>query len=270
MTQTNTASQQDTTGLADVIAKSRSTVVETLDNTTLLLYGQPGSGKTRFVGTSPPPVLLLEFDPHGERSVADKIRDGLVDVIPFYASTSNQIKGLLWVLDQLKSDEKYRTVAIDSLTYFMLSLQNYILTLAGRAKVQYEDTRSSSRPASGVLQIQDYQVLAVEAHNILKEFCSLKKNFILTAHADMVQDDTGAVFFGPSAPGRVLPKTLIGLFDEVWWANTQLSGGETVYYIQTFYDGKHIARSRSIGLPPRLENVSFEDVINKFIQHKED
>lgn len=261
---------QTQVSLDDVVNNSREMLMSRLETTTLLLYGQPGSGKTRFIGTAPPPVLLLEFDPHGERTIADRIRDGSVDVIPMYALTTNPIKGTLWLVDQLKTDEKYRTVAIDSLTYFSLALQNYILSLAGRVKVQYEETRASSRPSSGILQIQDYQVLAVEAHNILKEFCSLKKNFILTAHADMVQDDTGAVFFGPSAPGRVLPKTLIGLFDEVWWANIQVSGGNVTYYIQTFNDGRHIARSRSAQIPPRLENVTFEEVVERFIKGKEE
>ncbi|KPK91446.1 MAG: hypothetical protein AMJ88_13625 [Anaerolineae bacterium SM23_ 63] len=73
----------------------------------MVLYGDPGLGKTRLLVTAPKP-LIFEFDPEGELSIADS-------GVPFFKIQSmNELRrawNWMW-----RNKETFQTVGIDSLT----------------------------------------------------------------------------------------------------------------------------------------------------------
>lgn len=167
----------------------------------ILLVGNEGSGKTRFIGTMPKPICICSFDKgistlYGQDGIKayvfmdDDRRNPKAwsEFISFY----NKLK-----LGQVKykdpktgKEEPYKTLAIDSITAlskFILDHANFVNNTVDAKVVGFEPyTRTKSF-------LQDVVIKSVLA----------SEYFVCTAILESNKDEkTGQIFFQPSTEGR--------------------------------------------------------------------
>jgi hypothetical protein len=156
------------------------------DNFCALVAGEPGAGKTSFIGTGRLPILIDSFDPRGTVVLNDMINSGKVFVRTFWNESAKLPTAYNRWEKQWNDDIKtgflsnFGTYAIDSVSTMIQALTNEI-------------AHRKNRPA-GTLAQGDYQPLYSALTDIIKLSASEKVDFILTAHLVNTQDElTGEV-----------------------------------------------------------------------------
>ena len=173
----------------------------------MLLWGSSGSGKTTLASTAPGRKLLVNFDPDGSSSIAN--RDD-VDVVDFSASGSaitEKFKqantlGLKAALDD------YDTIIVDSLTSVQaLCLEKGIAGVKG-ATVE--------RPSPGAYGTRNALTLQL-VMNMLRMTGAANKHIIFIAHEGApVTNAEGLVMHISMMLGGQLPENASLNFSEVW------------------------------------------------------
>jgi len=96
-----------------------------------LLYGQSGSGKTRFAGTFPKPVFFADSTEAGWSTLSgmDPKKDFFEpNVYPIVEpiSSAQEMTTLLGKYEPYFKSKKYRTLVVDSLTFYVDSYLSYL------------------------------------------------------------------------------------------------------------------------------------------------
>lgn len=187
------------------------------DGVKILVYGQAGAGKTSLIRTLPQPIVL-------------SAEAGLLSIagtdIPYIEI--HNLAELEEAYDYVKEHgSEYCTVVLDSIS----EIAEVVLS-AEKAKAK------DPRQAYGALQ---------DTMNILiRSFRDLPMNVYFSAKMEKVQDDTGRVYFGPSAPGTKVAQSLPYFFDEVFALRVELDQeGRPSRWLQTVLDSTYIAKDRS-------------------------
>lgn len=224
----------------------------------LLLFGPPGTQKTRFALECPKPVWLYDFD-FGALSVAREAKEGEIKIFRFAAtSTGNRItekqhrpKSSLAILEfikhfnsifDMKPEDRPRTVMIDSLTPFSDRCMEFALAMNKRDEPVFQDW------GQAMSKIRE----TVEAG------CSLPCNFILTAHEQTDRDEIlGKVTTLPLTIGK-LALEIGRFFDEVFYTSTEMVKKGQVEVPTPFFltmpDGLvKVAKSRTAARPKKVE-----------------
>ncbi len=206
----------------------------------LLIYGDPGVGKTTFCGTAmdhPDTFPMLVLDVEGG-SVTLRNRPN-IDVIQV-----RTIKQVSDAYNTLFSQEScpYRTVILDSLT----ELQK----LDMRTVMQQ---RFNDKPDSTDIDVPDQRAWGKSGERmrmIVRAYRDLPCNVIMTALATHEKDDkTGSTCYYPSLPGK-LRNEVPGFFDIVGYMRAVDSGGDEgiTRTMQTVKTEKVIAKDRTNAL----------------------
>lgn len=227
----------------------------------VLIYGQPGSGKTTFAGTvqhkAKTLILSAESGLLSLRNLKDKEGKPLnID----YVSLNNfgDIEEAFKHLHMEKHD--YKAVVMDSGTEIQQVCMDYIL---------HQERRD--RP-----QLQDWGTLNNKMVRMIRSFRDLPMHFIMTALEETDTDQTtGEVRVTPQFQGK-LGKTISAYFDEVLYAYTRMNGSDKEkaikYHMLTNNSGKFIGKDRSGQLPLVMDNPTFAsmyDLIFKPVPHTE-
>lgn len=195
----------------------------------ILLMGDSGTGKTRFIGTMPKPYVV-DFD-NGLATLAGQ--DVMYDAC-YGDGGWKRFKDTLqlWRKEPLHGAE---TFALDSLTMAADQAMDYVLKKNNR---------------TGQPSIADWGEAIREVKDMLNVVSTLKCNVIVTAHAQLVRDEMlGDIQWIPLIFGKDLPHRLGIWFDEVWMTTvtTKLEGGvpKTSYRMQVKPDQRfRILKSR--------------------------
>lgn len=161
------------------------------DGVKMLVYGPSGAGKTTLAGTAPAPVIL-------------SVENGLLSLrghdIPFVI-----------IRDRQDLEEVYHMLhdgadaLIDRKTVILDSISEIAEVVLGEEK----DRTADGRKAYG--ETGDYM------GEMVRQFRDLPgRHVLMTAQLEQVQDDTGALLFGPSMPGKKMGARLPYFFDEVF------------------------------------------------------
>lgn len=171
----------------------------------LLLYGDPGVGKTLFCGTAieseeTSPVLFLDCEA-GTRTLASPKFAG-IDVL-----SVRRIKQMGEIYDQLEKENYYKTVVIDSLGELQRVDMNDIM--------QDQYNRKPETTDKDVPSLREWGKTQVHIRNIVRAYRDLPCNTLFTCHAKTdVDDNTGYVKYLPSLPGK-LAVEIAGFVDVV-------------------------------------------------------
>lgn len=144
----------------------------------VMLMGEFSSGKTRFLGTAPRPILIDSFDPNGTAVLEDvymkDIEAGNILIRTFWkenheSPTEYRKWGRQWDSDvKNRFFDKIGTYAIDSSTTFVDALGNEIA--------------KHNKLGPGELEIGDYKTLYNTMKMHVKMMSDFDCHFILTAH----------------------------------------------------------------------------------------
>lgn len=185
----------------------------TLKNLSILLIGDPGSGKSHFIAGMPKPLLVLNFD--GKAAVTYSRAEGAseIDIINFSVQDPEASLDLECTIDELAIDLKgYTTIAIDSLT-------TYGAAEMARAVYTNKTAGAGGKRMGNVVPTQsDYLLQMVKIELMLQKLLELQCHIAIASHESTIVDKNGG-FIGTVAhvSGKnTLAKHLPAKFSEAY------------------------------------------------------
>lgn len=213
----------------------------------MLVYGEPGVGKTFLCGTAqdhPMTSPILFLDVEGGTVTLRKRKD--VDVI--------QLRSLEQLSDihenlRVNNDSYYKTVIIDSLS------EMADLDMREVMKKMMRDARDRGKERDpDVPDKREWGIVRTHTRRIVRAFKDLPMNTIMTALLLQDKDDlTGATTFYPSLSGK-LKQEIPGFFDVVGYMSSQVNREETLRTIQFLKTKKVTAKDRTSSFGAYLDN----------------
>ena len=200
----------------------------------MLVYGQAGAGKTSLIKTLPAPIVL-------------SAEAGLLSIagsdIPYIEIHNMEELGEAYTYVKEHSTD-YGTIILDSIS----EIAEVVLAAE---KERVKDPR------------QAYGALLDSMNALIRDFRDLPMNVYISAKMEKVQDDTGRIFYGPSAPGTKVAQSLPYFFDEVFVLRVEKNQeGQLERWLQTVPDGTFIAKDRS-GKLDAFERPDLGAIISK-------
>lgn len=204
----------------------------------ILLIGNEGTGKTHFIGTMPKPIYIFSFD-KGYLTLAGQ--EGVTVGLCMDDDRYNPKAFLEFrkKFDELrKSPGKYKTIAIDSLSFLSTFLYDH----------EQKVNNTTDKPAG----YGPYMNVKSKLQDIVNQAVKMAEYVVCTALVEATKDDiTGEIFFVPSLVGSM--KNEIGAwFDAVFYmgVDKDTNGGKT-YKMLTVGDRRQKAKIR---LPSTVGN----------------
>ena len=195
----------------------------------LLVYGQPGTGKTVLAGTSPN-CLILECD-RGDESAKARGSDA-------HKWTIDDWNDMQEAYDYLRNGghKDFDWVWIDSLTLFQeRGLDNIMEDL-----VAEKPHRKVWAPDKG-----EYGQNMSRLTRLLRDFVNLPLNIGVTAHVIRTEDYTdGEVTYMPYVQGKNMPDKVCSYFGVVAHLTTVTKEGEEQVKFSTLKSNKWYAKDR--------------------------
>jgi len=217
--------------------------VETsVDYINMLVYGDPGVGKTVLAGTASlvpemAPVLCIDIE-GGTLSVAAQKLD--VDVVRVKTWTEMQA-----VYDELYRGTEYRTIVLDSITEIQKFSMNQIMEAVTKA----DPGRDPDIPS-----MREWGKNIEQLRRLTRAFRDLPMNTIVTALAKSDKDPrTGLNKTKPSLSGK-LADEVAGFFDEVFYMYVKVVDGNLQRLLLTSKTDTQEAKDRSGRMPTVLED----------------
>lgn len=208
----------------------------------MLVYGDPGVGKTVLAGSasqigSMSPVLFIDVE-GGTMSLRNKYPG--VDVV----RVSNWQDMTAIYNDIATKESKYKTIVIDSLT----EIQKFSMYNIMRDLVNADPDRDPDVPG-----IREWGKNAEQIRRFVRAFRDLPVNTIFTALAAQDKDQkTGAVLNRPYLSGK-LASEIAGFLDIVCFMYIRIVDGDVRRLMLTSSTDSCVAKDRSDSLPPVLE-----------------
>lgn len=220
----------------------------------VLVYGEPGGGKTVFAAGFPGPILYLDFDNKISSAArfyaAEEERLKQIEVKNLSSAlTANPIQEMEKIIAELIEQQKkstylYKTLVLDSVTTFSAACLGHIVkTNPGIKRVI---TAQGQQPG-----MQDFGILKREFQRLIPGLLTLDMNVVMLGHISIQKDElTGELIRGVLMDGSFADQLPI-YFEEVYRAYvTEVQGGKREFYAQTQSDNKFKCRSQIPGLPP--------------------
>ncbi len=215
----------------------------------VLVYGEPGAGKTFLIGTAQDhpdtrPTLVLDID-GGTVTLRDR-KDIDVISIRSIAELEKTYQMLHNSIDPETGEIYYKTVAIDSITELQkLDMEDIMTELTSRRPDLDKDVPSQ----------REWGKSANHMRKIVRAFRDLPCNTIMTALATTDKDDHNVVTYYPSLPGK-LRAEVPGFLDIVGYLYTISEDDELVRKLQVAKTRRIIAKDRTGRLGNVVENPS--------------
>jgi phage nucleotide-binding protein len=222
----------------------------------ILVYGQPGSGKTVLAGSADSvpemrKVLYIDFE-SGILPLRDRNPD--LEVLPI----SGEDDGRGWyqlqqVYDTLhKGDHDYRTVVIDSLSEVQKLSMYAIMTKL----IKDKPDRNRDVPDK-----REWGINLEQCRRMIRGFRDLPLNTIVVCHEKTDVDQiTSKRLTMPKLTGQ-LPLEVAGFFDEVLYLYVKEGDDKRmVRKVLTGANGAHIAKDRSDKLPLVISDPDMQKI----------
>ena len=221
----------------------------------IMIYGDPGVGKTT-LSASAPDWLMVNIE-KGAKVL--KNHKNLVgpNCQALQFKSVFQLEQLLKYLEQdHPAFAQYKTIIIDSYS----ELQKRDLDEIVRVEAAKDASRNKYLPIG-----PDYNINTEHLRQIGTALKNLNRHVIVTAHVKEEKDDSsGRLLVRPNLTPK-LAGTMAGLFDVVGYLQrtTDASGNE-VRTLQVHPTNKVTAKTRIGGLPPVIENPTFDILLTAY------
>lgn len=216
----------------------------------ILLIGDSGAGKTRFLETCPRPIHIDSFDPNGTVTVRKGIEEGWIIADTRYEreDPTDPSAFELWdsEYERRKKGEYYQnfgTYCLDSFTMFSDAVMNLVL----RGLVRKADRATKSPIPTDYLRIpqeNDWPLQMTIIKNAITDILTLPCNVVVTGHLEDKKNKQGLILSkGLYATGR-LALRLPRLFQEIYYLKTEETSKGIERHLITQPDGMIEARTR--------------------------
>ena len=227
------------------------TVAEKMTYINLLIYGDPGVGKTVLAASADivpemRPVIFVDIE-GGTFSIREKYPD--VRVVRVQNFTEMQ-----QIYDALLTQEhEYRTVVLDSLT----EIQKFSMYEIMEMTVKKDPDRDPDVPS-----MREWGKNIEQIRKFVRAFRDLPMHSIFTALAKTDKDGkTGAIKTTPSLSGK-LANEVAGFLDIVGFHYTKVMEDRVRRFLLTAATDRQVAKDRSGYLPQIIEDPSMERIFN--------
>jgi len=235
--------------LRDIYSKSRDE--EKLAK--ILFYGSWGTYKTSYAMSMPRDILLMSFDPGGEKifHVQKGVDDGSIVVDNRWASrtmedSKEKFKGWNDEYNKMKQQgvfEEVNTLVIDSLTTF----QRFVIDAT--IESNNKNKKMSKYMPFKVPQMRDYNVQHSAIEFIVSDMLDLPCHVVIIAHSEEGQDDDTNLFYcRPLIIGAKLRERLPMLFDEIYISRQKGNSTELLTAPKNVYKARSRLRKLSKGI----------------------
>ncbi len=231
------------------------TVAESPEYINMIVYGNPGAGKTVLAGSADVvpelrPVLFLDVE-GGTFSIRERYPDVEVVRLTSWADMQSVYDGLY------KMDHGYQTVVLDSLT----EMQKFSMYNIMRDVIKEHPDRDPEVPS-----IREWGKNIEQIRKLVRAFRDLPMNSIFTALAATDKDNkTNMVVTRPSLSGK-LAMEVGGFVDIMLYMNTKVVDGELLRLVQSVGTDSVIAKDRSDNLPTVVENPDMQILYDHIFQ----
>ena len=208
----------------------------------MLIYGQPGVGKTLFCCTSGEKTLLISAEAGLLSIMGTKADVEVLEITSF--------DELVMIYQHLKNGTDFKTVCIDSISEV--------------AEVVLAKELEASRHA-----LKAYGEMATKVISMVRAFRDLPGyDIVFTAKQEKTQDDSNRLLFGPSTPGSKVSAGLPYYVDLVGAMRIDKDNeGNVNHWLQCRGDGQYIAKDRS-GRLDNFEEPNLKMIKNKILDQK--
>jgi len=164
-------------------------------NLSMVIYGRPKTGKTRFCATAPD-VLIIDCDEQGTDSTRHDLDPHVVRI-----TTWGEINDIYWYLQS--GDHNHKSVAIDTVSGLQTLAMNFVLG----DETARDASRDPDQPSQRV-----YQKISQLMKTQITNYRNLPMNVIFTAHTRTKETGEGeeevisitGPNLSPSAQGHLL------------------------------------------------------------------
>lgn len=226
-----------------------------------LLYGEPGSGKTRSALTlpgGPEKTVIIAAEPGLKTLRGHKIEVWEIE-------GWNDFQEALDYLAANKEKLGFENVFIDSLSEITKICADHIL----KERIDIYTARKTNTKTMFADQrtLEDYGLAKGRIDRLCRGFRSLPYNVFFTCHAHRDKDEkTGIIKTMPLVSPSSLAEDLPGLFDHVILAKTDIVDKEQKFWWEHYNSQSQMGKDRSGNIPERTEpdwNIVFEAYKNK-------
>lgn len=228
--------------------------VGSIDKTfNILIYGEPGSGKTVLSGSAAEveamsPVLFIDIE-GGTLSLND-FHPG-VQVVRITAW-----KDLQKVYNALaKGEGGYKTVIVDSLTEAQKLSMSDIMRQAQREDPSIDPD---------IPRMRDWGKNVEQVRRFTRALRDLPMNVIFTALVDSDKDNRGRTTLRPMFQGKIKGE-IPGFMDIVVYMYVKQNGDNIQRLLLTGATDTAMAKDRSNRLPPVVQDPTMEDIFNTIV-----
>ena len=226
-------------------------------NPTYLFYGKGKTGKTSLAMSASlvkelSPVAIVDFEGSAEVG-ATRFPD--VDV--YRTENYAQSKGVLNAL--LKQPDEYKTVILDPVNSLQVQLKDEIIRMQA---VNQPSAKSNNSMGERGMLLSDWDVIWTHMRKVLEAFHAAPFTTIITAHADVTQDDLGRQIIEPLMQGNK-SKNEVTRVPSVVGYTSMTQDKETKLAVPTirFAGGAGLIAGDRFGkLPPVMDNPSMTKI----------
>ncbi len=217
----------------------------------MLVYGDPGVGKTVLAGSAAAveelsPVLIIDIE-GGTLSLRE--RHPSVDVVRIRSWPDlNELYAAL-----KKGEGGYKTLVVDSLS----EMQKFGMYFIMREALQKDPDRDPDLPGIG-----EWGKNTEQMRKFVRAFRDLPMNVIFTALVNTSQDKRGRQHFKPGMSAK-LASEVAGFLDVVCYMylkESELEEGEQLRMLLTMATETVIAKDRTDKLPPAIQNPTMQSI----------